>query len=265
MTGPTGRTRSRLGRAVPPIVLGLIVLATWQSGLIHRLFDLKEYTLAYPRDIIEAVAGDGGSLIRHVRVTLVEALAGFAIGSALGLMMAIGIHAVPIAQRAVLPLVSSFAAMPVIALAPLMLLYFGRGILSKVAVIVIMTAPPMTVATFKGLSSVDADLENLLFSYAANRGDFLRRLRLPWALPFVFTGLKLNVTLSLIGAIIAEFFASDAGLGSQMSYALDTFDMPTAWGTMLLAGLLGVISYQVVSLIERVAVPWHVSIRERTT
>lgn len=265
MNAALGPTRLRLTRAIAPLVFGLIVLVAWQSGLFHKLLGLEEYTLAYPNDILQAVMTDSDSLLRDVRVTLVEALAGLAVGSTLGFVMALVIHAIPLAQRAALPLVSSLAAMPVIALAPLMFLYFGRGMLSKIAVIVIMTAPPMTVATFKGVSSVDEDLENLLFSYAANRGDFLGRLRLPWALPFVFTALKLNVTLSLIGAIIAEFFASDAGLGSRMSYALDTFDMPAAWGTMLLAALLGIVCYQVVSLIERKAVPWHVSIRERAT
>ena len=256
---------SRIKQAMPPVVFGLLVLATWQSGLFHRLFGLKEYTLAYPIDILQAVIADSQSLMHHVRVTLVEAATGFAIGSIVGFLFALAIHAIPFAQRAALPLVSSLAAMPVIALAPLMFLYFGRGMLSKIAVIIIMTAPPMTIATFKGISSVDQDLENLLFSYAADRSDFLRRLRLPWALPFVFTALKLNVTLSLIGAIIAEFFASDAGLGSEMSYALDTFDMPAAWGTMLLAALLGIVSYQLVSLIERNVVSWHASIRERAT
>jgi NitT/TauT family transport system permease protein len=151
--------------------------------------------------------------------------------------------------------------MPVIALAPLMVLYFGFGVLSKIAVVVLMTLPPMAITAFKGLSSADMHLQDVLASFAAGRPDLLIKLRLPWSLPFVFTALKLNVTLSLIGAIIAEFFAARQGLGFRMSYALDTFDMPVAWATMLIAAVLGVVWYQVVVGVERMAIPWHVSIR----
>lgn len=250
-------------RALPPLALGAVVVAAWQLGAFHALFGLEAYTLAYPADILTSMGSEAGSLAGHVRYTLLEAAVGFAIGSALGLGMALVLSEIPFARRGVLPIVSGLASMPVIALAPLMALYFGLGFASKVAVIVIMTVPPMTVTTFKGLTSVDRELENLLVSYAADRTDVLLRLRLPWAMPFIFTGLKLNVTLSLIGAIIAEFFAAQAGLGFRMSYALDTFDMRIAWGTMVLAAVLGVVWYQLVTFLERIAVPWHVSLREQ--
>ncbi|MGH9247099.1 MAG: ABC transporter permease [Acidimicrobiales bacterium] len=246
---------------LPPIGLAVAVSAVWQTGWIHRVFGLESFTLAYPVDILRAVEGDAAELLRHAGYTLLEAGTGFLIGSGLGFVAALVLCEVPWARKGVLPIVSGLAAMPVIALAPLMALYFGRGLLSKVAVIVIMTCPPMAVTTFKGLSSVDPDLTDLLASYAARRRDTFLRLRLPWALPYVFTGLRLNVTLSLIGAIIAEFFSAQAGLGYRMSYALDTFDMPIAWGTMMLAAVAGVVWYQVFSLIERLVIPWHASFR----
>jgi NitT/TauT family transport system permease protein len=262
-TPPTSTAR-RLGvRILPPILLAVVVIVVWQAGLIHQVFGLESFTLAYPLDIVRALAEEGGQLVRHAAYTLAEAGAGFLIGSIAGFVAALALSEVSWARRGVLPIVSGLAAMPVIALAPLMALYFGRGLSSKIAVVVIMTMPPMAVTAYKGFSSVDPELGELMVSLAATRRDMFRRLRLPWALPFVFTGLKLNVTLSLIGAIIAEFFAAEAGLGYRMSYALDTFDMPMAWGTMLLAALLGVLWYQGVSLVERLAIPWHASVRDQ--
>jgi NitT/TauT family transport system permease protein len=255
-------SRRVLSRLLPPFVLAVIVTIVWQAGLIHRALGLEAFTLAYPVDIVRALSGEAGDLMRHAGFTMGEAAAGYVIGSTLGFVAALLLSEISWARRGILPIVSGLAAMPVIALAPLMALYFGRGLSSKIAVVVIMTMPPMAVTAYKGFTSVDADLADLMVSLASRRRDTFLRLRLPWAMPFVFTGLKLNVTLSLIGAIIAEFFAAQAGLGYRMSYALDTFDMPIAWGTMLLAALLGVLWYQAVSLVERLVIPWHASLRE---
>jgi NitT/TauT family transport system permease protein len=248
-------------RALPPLLVAVTVVALWEAGTFHRLLGLETYTLAYPSAIVRALADDWPSLLMHTRVTLTEAMAGYALGSLSGFVLAVPLCELPPVRRALLPLVSGLASMPVIALAPLMVLYFGFGVLSKIAVVVLMTLPPMAITAFKGLSSADRHLQDVLASFAAGRPDLLIKLRLPWSLPFVFTALKLNVTLSLIGAIIAEFFAARQGLGFRMSYALDTFDMPVAWATMLIAAVLGVVWYQVVVGVERMAIPWHVSIR----
>lgn len=251
----------RLRRTLLPLAVACGVLTLWQLGVFHRLLGLQPYTLAYPSEMLRALADNADQLRSDVQITMTEAGAGFLIGSSVGFGLALLLSELPGMRRAVLPFVSGLAAMPVIALGPLMVLYFGFGIPSKAAVVVIMTLPPMTVATLKGLTSVDRDLQSLLESYAAGRRDVVRKLRLPYALPFVFTGLKINVTLSLIGAIIAEFFASTHGLGQQMHYALRTFNMPVAWGAMFVAAALGVLWYQLVNVIERRVIPWHSSIR----
>lgn len=255
---------SALRRLGLPLLLGLAGLAIWESGLIHSLLGVETYTLAYPTDIVRAVTDDLSMLVGSTWVTLQEAATGYVLGSAAGFSLAVVLSEVPALRRALLPVVSGFTAMPVIALAPLMILYFGFGLLSKIMVVVIMTLPPMTVTTFKGLASADVELRNVLHSCAAGRIDVLTKLKLPGSLPFVFTGLKLNVVLSLIGALIAEFFSSREGLGFRMSYALDTFDMPIAWATMLIAALVGVIWYQVIVGTERLVVPWHASIRKQS-
>jgi NitT/TauT family transport system permease protein len=142
-------------------------------------------------------------------------------------------------------------------------LYFGLGISSKIAVAAIMTAAPMAVTAYKGLNAYDSDSADLLRSYAASRPRFWRLLKLPVSLPYVFTALKLNVNLSLIGVIIAEFFGGRHGLGREMKYAIETFDMPVAWTTIVIAAGLGIVLYQVVNGVERLLVPWDASFRHQ--
>jgi NitT/TauT family transport system permease protein len=161
----------------------------------------------------------------------------------------------------VFPVVNGLNSMPVVALAPLMVLYFGSDIGSKIAIIALMTVAPMVVNTYKGLTALDPDSCDLLWTYAATGWQVFRKLRLPSSLPFVFTALKLNVTLSIVGAIIGKFFSSRGGLGFLMAHSLETFDMPVAWASITLAGVLGVVFYLAVGAVERVLVPWHASIR----
>jgi NitT/TauT family transport system permease protein len=254
---PAGRRAGRLWRVLLPAVTFVAFVAVWQSGLVHDAFGLEAYTLAYPSDILDTLRSEeAASLLRETGVTLVAALAGFGIGSATGFLLAILLAESGILRRALLPMLSGLVSMPIIALAPLMVLYFGLGISSKIAVATIMTAAPMAVTAYKGLNAYDTDSADLLVSYAASRADFWRRLKLPVSLPFVFTALKLNVNLSLIGVIIAEFFGGNHGLGREMKYAIETFNMPIAWTTIVIAALLGIVMYQVVNGVERLVVPW---------
>jgi NitT/TauT family transport system permease protein len=257
------RAGGRPWRVVLPVLTFVAVVAAWQAGLVHRAFGLEPYTLAYPADILATLRSDqAGTLAEGTLTTLAAALAGFAIGSGTGFLLAIGLAEFDLFRRALLPLLSGLVSMPIIALAPLMVLYFGLGISSKIAVAAIMTAAPMAVTAYKGLNAYDSDSADLLRSYAAGRPSFWRLLRLPVSLPYVFTALKLNVNLSLIGVVVAEFFGAQRGLGYQMSYALDTFDMPTAWTTIVIAAAAGILWYQLVGLAERLAIPWHRSFRE---
>jgi len=257
------RAGGRLWRIVLPVLTFVAVVAAWQVGLVHRAFGLEPYTLAYPADIVATLrSGEAGTLARETLTTLVAALAGFGVGSGTGFLLAILLAEFDVFRRALLPLLSGLVSMPIIALAPLMVLYFGLGISSKIAVAAIMTAAPMAVTAYKGLNAYDSDSADLLRSYAASRPRFWRLLKLPVSLPYVFTALKLNVNLSLIGVIIAEFFGGRHGLGREMKYAIETFDMPVAWTTIVIAAGLGIVLYQVVNGVERLLVPWDTSFRD---
>jgi NitT/TauT family transport system permease protein len=258
-----GRGTGRWWRVLLPAVTFVAVVGAWQAGLVHSVLGLEPYTLAYPSDVLDTLRSeDAGTLLDGTLVTLAAALAGFGIGSGTGFLLAILLAESGALRRALLPMLSGLVSMPIIALAPLMVLYFGLGISSKIAVATIMTAAPMAVTAYKGLSCYDADSADLLRSYAASRREFWRLLKLPVSLPYVFTALKLNVNLSLIGVIIAEFFGGRHGLGREMKYAIETFNMPVAWTTIVVAAALGIVLYQVVAGIERVLVPWDASLRD---
>jgi NitT/TauT family transport system permease protein len=262
---PASRRTGRLWRIALPAATFVAFVAAWQSGLVHDVLGLEPYTLAYPSDIVDTLRSEeAGTLAQETLTTLVAALAGFSIGSAIGFALAVLLAESGLFRQTLLPLLSGLVAMPIIALAPLMVLYFGLGISSKIAVATIMTAAPMAVTAYKGLCAYDSDSADLLRSYAASRREFWRRLRLPVSLPYVFTALKLNVNLSLIGVIIAEFFGGRHGLGREMKYAIETFNMPVAWTTILIAAALGIVLYQLVNGIERLVVPWDRSFRDQT-
>jgi NitT/TauT family transport system permease protein len=265
VAAPASRRTGRIWRLLLPVVTFVVAVSAWQAGLFHQAFGLEPYTLAYPADIADTVAADDGTLVRATLVTLLSALAGFSLGSLSGFLLAVLLAEFGILRRTLLPMLSGLVSMPIIALAPLMILYFGLGTSSKVAVATIMCMAPMAVTAYKGLSCYDSDSADLLHSYAASRPRFWLVLKLPVSLPFVFTALKLNVNLSLIGVIIAEFFGGNRGLGREMKYAIETFNMPVAWTTIVIAALLGIVLYQLVTVIERVLVPWDRSFREGST
>jgi NitT/TauT family transport system permease protein len=265
VAAPASRRTGRIWRLLLPVATFVVAVSAWQAGLFHQAFGLEPYTLAYPADIVDTVAADDGTLVRATLVTLLSALAGFSLGSLSGFLLAVLLAEFGILRRTLLPMLSGLVSMPIIALAPLMILYFGLGTSSKVAVATIMCMAPMAVTAYKGLSCYDSDSADLLHSYAASRPRFWLVLKLPVSLPFVFTALKLNVNLSLIGVIIAEFFGGNRGLGREMKYAIETFNMPVAWTTIVIAALLGIVLYQLVTVIERVLVPWDRSFREGST
>jgi NitT/TauT family transport system permease protein len=256
-------TKQRPGwrRVIPPIVAFVLFIALWQGGVFHALLRVEAYTLAYPSQILGAFVDERDALFKQSVVTLTEAVVGYAIGSTIGLVLAVMFVRSVIARRILEPIANGINSVPIIAIAPLMVLYFGSGQESKIAIVIIMTLAPMAVTAYKGLVALQpTDLE-LMQAYAASEWMILRKLRMPASLPFVFQALKLNVTLALIGAIIGEFFSSQGGLGFFMSHALVVYHIPVAWAIMTIAGVAGVVMFLAVSLVERLAIPWHASVR----
>jgi NitT/TauT family transport system permease protein len=189
-------------------------------------------------------------------------LTGWAMGAVAGFAVAIVCDRVPFLRRGLLPLGSFVAALPIIGIAPIMVMWFGFDWHSKAAVVVAMTFFPMLVNTVAGLAAAGHLERDLMRSYAAGYWQTLFKLRLPAALPFVFNALKINSTLALIGAIVAEFFGTPiVGMGFRISIEAARLALDMVWATIVVAAVAGSAFYGLVALVERAATFWHPSYR----
>jgi NitT/TauT family transport system permease protein len=244
-----------------PLVFGLWVLAFWQ--LLTRAFDVPQVLLPAPSLVWhELLAGFGTLASDFVQTVLHAVLIGLAAGSALGFAVGVLIDRSPFLQRGLLPLAALASTVPLIGIAPIMVMWFGFDWHSKAAVVVIMTFFPMLVNTLAGLAEAGHMERDLMRSYGASTWRTLWSLRIPVALPFVFNALKVNSTLAMIGAIVAEFFGSPvSGLGFRISTEAARLNMGLVWAAIGVAAVAGSALYGLLGWIERRATFWHPSIR----
>jgi len=261
---PVRAPRAALSAWGPPLALLVIVLGLWHIGAFHALFRLREFQLPYPLQIAQAIVDRWDVLWRDaVLYTAPEAAAGLILGGLLGFGCAVLFASVPFLQRGALPIAASFNSIPIIAVSPIAVLWLGFGQQSKIAVVALMVFAPMVVNAFKGLYSIEPQTLELMTSLAASPRDIFWKLRLPHALPYVFTALKVGTTLAMIGALVAEFFNAQHGLGVTLSNNIQVAKMPIAWAAIVVAAMVGLALFGGVSLIERAVIPWHVSVRIR--
>ena len=216
-----------------------------------------------PSKIASALTTHIPMLAADFQQTFIRAvIPGWAIGSASGLLAAIALDASPFLRRGVLPLGSLVSAMPIVGIAPIMVMWFGFDWQSKAVVVVVMTFFPMLVNAAAGLAQFGAMESDLMRTYAASYRQTLLKLRLPAALPFVFNALKLNATLALIGAIVAEYFGTPiVGMGFRISTEAARLNLDVVWAEIVMAALAGTISFALLALLERVVTFWHPSYR----
>jgi NitT/TauT family transport system permease protein len=245
-----------------PLILGVVVIGLWQLGVFHSAFNLKPYTVPFPAQIAGAIEDDGDHLFKHVLISLPGALIGYMSGAAIG--FAIGSALVRFAPKLisqVLPVITATNSLPIVALAPLVALFVGYGLLVKVIVVTIMTAPVMVVYTVRGLTSVASEARELMASIESTPGQIYRFVQIPTALPFIFTALKSMVVLALIGTIVTESMRGFEGLGFVIADAMSSFEAPTAWLALMAIAVIGIVSYLIVGLVERLVVPWDTASR----
>jgi len=243
-------------------LFGVWVIYFWQ--LLVVALEVPRVLLPPPALIMQSMASHGSTLWGDFVQTVLKAvLIGWAVGSGLGFGVAVAIDRLPFLQRGLLPLASLTSTIPLVAVAPIAVMWFGFEWQSKAAVVVLMTFFPMLVSTLAGLKASGKLERELMYSYAASYGRTLLALRLPAALPFMFGALKVNATLALIGAIVAEFFGSPtSGLGFRISTEAARMNMPLVWGAIVVAAVTGSVAYAVLVQLERRAAFWHPSVRE---
>ena len=242
-------------------LFGLWVLYFWQIAVVA--FEVPRVLLPSPLAIAQSLQEHAATLARDFVQTVLKAvLVGWLLGSALGFAVAVAIDRAPFLQRGLLPLASLTSTIPLVAVAPIMVMWFGFDWPSKAAVVVLMTFFPMLVSTLAGLQAAGRIERELMHSYAAGYTCTLLALRLPCALPFIVSALKINATLALIGAIVAEFFGSPTvGLGFRISTEAAKMNTALVWSAIVVAAVTGSLAYALLVRLERRLAFWHPSVR----
>ena len=256
------RQPGRVGQVGSPLLFGALILAAWQ--LVCVGYHVPGVLLPPPSAVVTAIARSLPVLRADFVQTVVRAvLPGYAIGCGAGFLAAVLLDRFDFLRRGVLPLGSLVSAMPVVGIAPIMVMWFGFDWQSKAAVVVIMTFFPMLVNATAGLASCGVMERDLMRGYAAGYWPTLLKLRLPAAMPFVFTALKLNSTLALIGAIVAEFFGTPiVGMGFRISTEVSRMNLDVVWAEIAMAAVAGSLAFALLSLAERTGTFWHPSFRD---
>ncbi len=255
------RGSSRAIRIIVPIIFGITVVALWE-WLVWG-WDINPVLLPAPSAIYAAFIGNIPTLWADFLQTFVQgALTGYIIGCGAAFLTAVAIDRSPFLQRGLLPIGNFVAALPIVGIAPIMVMWFGFGWQSKAAVVVIMVYFPMLVNTVQGMKATDPMQRDLMRTYAASYPQRLMKLRLPAAAPFIFNGLKISTTLALIGAIVAEYFGSPiVGMGFRIQTELGRLNLDMVWAEIVVAAIAGTAFYGLVTLLERAATFWHPSQR----
>jgi NitT/TauT family transport system permease protein len=258
---PSSPTAERAIRLVVPLLFGASLLVLWEGFV--RGFAVPAVLLPPPSMIWTRLISSLPTLWADFRQTFLKSvLTGYAAGCGLGFLVAIAIDRSPFLQKGLLPLGNFVSALPVVGVAPIMVMWFGFDWPSKVAVVVIMTFFPMLVNTVTGLAAASSMEKDLMHTYAASWFQTLVKLRLPAAWPFIFNALKINSTLALIGAIVAEFFGTPiVGMGFRISTEVGRMNVDMVWAEIAVAAVAGSVFYGVIAMIERAVTFWHPSVR----
>jgi len=244
-----------------PALFGIAMLVLWEVAV--RIFEVPSVLLPAPSVIGARIGSSVPILWADFQQTFLKAvIIGYVAGCGLGFITAIIADRIPFLRKGLLPLGNLAAALPIVGVAPIMVMWFGFDWQSKAAVVIIMTFFPMLVNTVAGLAASGAMERDLMQSYGSNYWQTLLKLRLPAAMPFIFNALKINSTLALIGAIVAEFFGTPiVGMGFRISAEIGRMNVDMVWAEIFVAALAGSLSYGLIALIERRMTFWHPSYR----
>lgn len=237
-----------------PLLGALTTLAVWWAAT--EVFDIRPFLLPAPPDIVTSFLGMPDYLLHQAWVTLRETLIGFGLAVVFGMLLASLLCTSRIIERATLPLLVSANAVPKLAIAPLLMVWLGFGTFPKVVMVVLVSFFPIVVATMSGLTATPVELGELAASLTASRWRTFVKIRVPWALPQIFIGLKVAVSLAMIGAVVAEFTGSDQGLGYVIVASGASADTPLAFAAIVLLAVMSVSLFYLVAAAQRLLLPW---------
>ncbi|MCW5635070.1 MAG: ABC transporter permease [Rubrivivax sp.] len=243
-----------IGYYVPSVLVMIGLLVLWQLAVV--MLGIKEFILPSPWAAMKALANPNYQWMANLLTTLYAVLGAFALSAVLGVLLAVVIVWNDLLLRTVMPVLVLFNTLPKIALAPLFVVWLGYGVWPNILIGTTIAFFPMVVNTAVGLANAEPEMLDLVRTLKASRWQVLRKIRFPNALPYIFVGLKLNATMSVIGAIVGEFVASERGLGSLIVTSGVTMETAPIFASLALISALGLALYGVVVLAERIVAPW---------
>jgi putative hydroxymethylpyrimidine transport system permease protein len=251
---------SRVARYAAPLAVILLLLGAWELAArwdwISNALNIEDFLVPAPSDIVKSLWEDRSLLSSNAWVTLKEVLLGFAIAALAGIAFALLIHLSEVARRAVYPLLIASQTIPIVILAPILVVWFGFGLTPKLVIVALICFFPITVNTLDGLRSVDPDLIKLMRALGAGRFQRLWRVEAPSALPYAFSGAKVAVSVSVIGAVFAEYAGSSSGLGHLINQAQAQLLTARSFAAVVVLSAMAILLFALVSIIERRVVTW---------
>jgi NitT/TauT family transport system permease protein len=248
------RLTLRLKRMAPTAVLSIVLLVLWEA--VIQIGHVSNFILPAPTAIVGALIANAGDLWTATLITAQEVLLGFVLSLVVGVTLALAIERLGWFGRAAYPLIVFFQTVPKVALAPIFILWFGYDLVPKVLLILVISFFPITLNMLNGLQSVEAGFVALMRSVGASENEILFRVRVPNALPQLMGGVKIALTLCVIGAIVGEFAGASAGLGYVIQFASTQLQTSLVFAALVAVSLVGVFFYYVSELAERFIVPW---------
>lgn len=240
--------RSWIFRIWPSLTVFVVALVLWEFAV--ELLGISSFVIAKPTEIIAETWASWDLLLHATWATTQEIVYGFAMSIAVGVALAVSIARFPFLDRAIYPLVILFQVVPKVALAPIFILWFGYGLAPKLLLVVVIAFFPITLNMMVGLKNIDPDLLLVMRSVGASRNQILTRIQIPTSLPYLFAGLRIAITFSVIGAIVAEFAGASDGLGYLIQFASTQLDTPLMFSALVAVSLLGLLMYYGMSIIE---------------
>jgi ABC-type nitrate/sulfonate/bicarbonate transport system permease component len=256
-SAPPGRpasASSRLRDVAAPLLLMAMILLAWE--LLVHLFTVPAYVLPPPSEILRRIWIDRAIIFPHLQVTLFEIVAGYALAALVGFLLSIAVVYSTAFRRGVLPLIVAAQTIPVIAIAPILVIWFGYNYVPRIIITALVAFFPLTISIVTGLQSLEVEFINFFRSLNASGRQIFFKLRLPAALPNIFAGLKVATTLAVVGATISEWVGASAGLGYLMAQDSAQLNTTRVFSSLVVLGLCGMAFFASVGLVERLCMPW---------
>ena len=241
-----------------PISLVLLILVIWQ--LVIQVGDVPVYLMPSPDRIFITLVTDSSSLIEDLAYTSIEAAGGLMVGVAVAIIVGLFYARYALVETTFMPLAVFLKVPPVLAIAPLFAIWFGFGFFPRFLIVAVVTFFPILVNTIAGLKSTSISITEYFESLGVSKWEILMKIRIPYSLPYLFAALKVSIPLSIIGAVIGEWFGSSKGLGNLIMVSHGNLDTETLFACIFLLAMLGVIATAAVVMIERRLIFWHPSV-----